>query len=128
MMSTNKTQNYQLHQWLPEDDFLRSEMNENFSKLDTAARMLVGTYTGDEQAERFISLGFTPRAVLVVNDEGQMGSSASATRCKGGLAAPGMSTLNGLISIVDGGFEVRHRLSYVSTNSASYTYCYLAVR
>ena len=34
-MSTNKTQNYGLHAWEAEDDFLRTEFNENFEKLDT---------------------------------------------------------------------------------------------
>lgn len=37
-MSTNKTQNYQLHGWAPEDEFPRSELNANFTKLDTALK------------------------------------------------------------------------------------------
>ncbi len=127
-MSTKKTKNYQLHQWEATDDFLRVEFNENFGKLDEAARVVVGTYAGDNAESRTISLGFTPQAVLVVSDEGQMGSSASSTRCMGGLAAPGMSTLNGLLRIVKGGFEIQSREAYVSTNSRSHTYGYLAVR
>ena len=127
-MSTNKTQNYHLHSWVPGDKFLRAEINENFIRLDSAAWVATGTYVGDDQATRFISLGFTPRAVLVVNDEGQMGSSASNTRCKGGLVAPGMTTLNGLLNVAEGGFEVHDRATYVSTNSHTYTYCYIAVR
>ena len=74
-MSTNKTTNYNLHSWLPEDDFLRTEMNENFTKLDTLlknetaalsaalgqkARATVGSYTGDGALDRTISLPFTP--------------------------------------------------------------------
>ena len=39
-MSTNKTQNYNLHSWVPEDDFLRSEFNDNFTSLDTALKSL----------------------------------------------------------------------------------------
>ena len=73
-MSTKKTKNYQLHQWEATDDFLRTEFNENFGKLDEAARVVVGTYAGDNAESRTISLGFTPQAVLVVSDEGQMGS------------------------------------------------------
>lgn len=34
-MSTNKTEHYGLHSWEGDDDFLRSEMNENFGKLDS---------------------------------------------------------------------------------------------
>lgn len=37
-MSTNKTQNYQLHSWLPEDEFHLTEINENFTALDTALK------------------------------------------------------------------------------------------
>ena len=30
------TENYQLHQWVPEDDFLRTDFNTDFQKIDTA--------------------------------------------------------------------------------------------
>ena len=35
-MSSSKTTNYGLHLWQPEDDFLRSEFNENNEAVDTA--------------------------------------------------------------------------------------------
>ena len=35
-MSSNKTTNYQLHLWEPEDNFLRTEFNENSEKVDAA--------------------------------------------------------------------------------------------
>ena len=28
------TENYQLHQWVPEDDFLRTDFNTDFQKID----------------------------------------------------------------------------------------------
>ena len=34
----NYTQHYQLHQWVPEDDFLRTDFNEDFKKIDTAIK------------------------------------------------------------------------------------------
>ena len=34
----NYTQNYQLHQWVPEDNFLRTDFNEDFQKIDTAIK------------------------------------------------------------------------------------------
>ena len=37
-MSTNKTQNYQLHGWAFGDEFPRVELNANFTKLDTALK------------------------------------------------------------------------------------------
>ena len=30
------TEHYQLHQWEPEDPFLRTDFNEDFQKIDTA--------------------------------------------------------------------------------------------
>ena len=40
-MSSKKTTNYKLHQWEATDDFLRTEFNENFGKLDGAVRNLL---------------------------------------------------------------------------------------
>lgn len=37
-MSANKTPNYALHSWEPEDEFHLSEINENFSALDSAVK------------------------------------------------------------------------------------------
>ena len=34
----NYTQHYQLHQWVPEDNFLRTDFNEDFKKIDTAIK------------------------------------------------------------------------------------------
>ena len=50
-MGSNKTEHYGLHQWVPEDDFLRTDFNENFEKLDlalyTAEQNLRTDLTGD---------------------------------------------------------------------------------
>ena len=55
-MSTNKTQNYALHTWEPEDDFLREEFNQNFAAIDAIlkgkAEMVFGTYTGNKSSQR----------------------------------------------------------------------------
>ena len=37
-MSTNKTQNYRLHSWVPQDEFHVSEVNENFALLDAVLK------------------------------------------------------------------------------------------
>lgn len=37
-MATNKTPNYNLHSWLPQDEFHLTEINENFTKLDAAVK------------------------------------------------------------------------------------------
>ena len=32
------TENFGLHQWVPEDDFLRTDFNEDFAKIDAAIK------------------------------------------------------------------------------------------
>ncbi|WP_186566468.1 hypothetical protein [Lawsonibacter celer] len=62
------TNNYQLHQWEAGDDFLRTDFNEDFVKIDAALGKLsveVGSYVGDGTSERTIALGCTPRAVIL---------------------------------------------------------------
>ena len=69
-MSTNKTQNYALHTWEPEDDFLREEFNQNFAAIDAIlkgkAEVVFGTYTGNN-AEQTSSVGFRPRFLIIGN-------------------------------------------------------------
>ena len=36
MFMATYTENYQLHQWVPEDDFLRTDFNTDFQKIDAA--------------------------------------------------------------------------------------------
>ena len=72
------TPHYGLHQWEPEDSFLREDFNQDLARIDTALAekadaallegkcgIVTGTYTGDDTLEREIQLGFRPRAVLL---------------------------------------------------------------
>ena len=43
------TPNYQLHQWIPEDKFLRTDFNEDFSKIDTALKAAEGAAEAGDQ-------------------------------------------------------------------------------
>ncbi len=131
-MSTNKTQNYQLHNWVPEDKFLRAEINENFARLDGSARVVVGSYEGDGAAERTISLGFQPKAVLVVRSDGRITGDYDGY---GGLAFPGRDVVfrdAPALSVTAGGFRVCQRTISsswaVQCNSSGQSYYYLAVR
>ena len=73
------TPNYQLHQWEATDDFLRTDFNEDFAKIDAAIRG-VETDTEEKLAEKAetvrgaftgngstlsINLGFRPTAVII---------------------------------------------------------------
>ena len=69
----NYTQHYYLHQWEPEDSFLRTDFNGDFQRLDEALAGLdgrkpelrLGRYTGDGTQNRAVALGCAPRAVLL---------------------------------------------------------------
>ena len=134
-MSTNKTQNYQLHGWASEDEFPRSELNANFTKLDTALKaeetarvaavaaeanarttglgrkveMVVGKYTGDGAASQTINLGFTPKAVFVMYLEGEFNDDYR-TYC--GMAVAGGNMVNekktNMLTLVAGGFTAHY--------------------
>ena len=135
-MSSQKTEHYQLHQWSLSDEFRTAEVNENFQLLDTAARVVVGTYVGDGAESRHIELGFQPLAVLVANDHGQM--SAYNTAACGGLTVPGLTLYqqgNAPVMEIDGtGFTVYRKLADVGTaymvraNYPDQTFVYLALR
>ena len=70
------TEHYRLHQWEPEDSFLRMDFNEDFAKIDSAiaARgnclQVVGTYTGDGNYGKgkatVLHFPFRPLEVMVV--------------------------------------------------------------
>ena len=87
------TANYQLHQWAPEDNFLRTDFNTDFQKIDAAlaglkaladgkagtaaleavrqlaqgrARAVVGGYTGDNTTTREFNVGGTPLGVFLL--------------------------------------------------------------
>ena len=93
-MASNYTSSYQLCQWEAEDKVLRTEFNADNTKIDAALaglaaaalKLAVGTYTGDGAASRVISVGFTPKAVLVCTQSGLMQGSSYVY---GGLALTG---------------------------------------
>ena len=113
-----KTANYQLNQWEPEDDFLRTDFNEDNAKIEAALNLkcavIVGSYTGNNAAERTISLGATPKAVFVCSRSGIAGESGLIY---GGLAVTGsgVNSMNSgtvyspaAVEITEGGFIVRY--------------------
>lgn len=64
------TEHYGLHQWEPNDDFLRTDFNTDLEKIDTALgdvpKIAVGSYVGDNSSiDREIVLGFRPSMVYI---------------------------------------------------------------
>ena len=79
------TPHYQLHQWAASDDFLRTDFNADHLLIDTAlagiqgdvdgkVEVATGSYTGNKNVQenaddpeyQTVSLGFTPKAVVVL--------------------------------------------------------------
>ena len=134
------TSNYQLHQWVPEDDFLRTDFNEDFQKIDAGIAavkgqadsleadkvgVVTGRYNGNGAASRAIDLGFQPKAVLVEEVNGRRTSNGSQF-CFGGL-----STLNGsgsVVSLTATGFQVYFTAGVLCTNFSGESYVYAALR
>ena len=136
------TSNYQLHQWVPEDDFLRTDFNTDFQKIDTAIRAaynlaagksawVAGSYTGDTTVDRVINLGFHPQAVLVEQPTGSRGASNSM---EGGLALRNRPVISSradgpALSITTNGFIVTYFIDDEAfTNTGGRTYYYLALK
>jgi len=88
-MSTNKTQHYHLHAWEAGDDFLRTEINENFAAVEEAitgkATLVTGSYVGDGTSIRVIDLGRPIKALLL---ESTAGTRLYNGRVNGGLVLP----------------------------------------
>ena len=129
-VSQNQTERYGLHLWEPEDNFLREEFNENFAALDKVlgakSEVVFGSYTGTGTANRVISLGFTPRCVILVNKWWQLFSANNPNDVGGGIFFPETDIPN--FKIVPGGFRVSNEETHGgSTNSTSVHY-YIAFR
>ena len=139
------TTNYQLHQWVPGDNFLRTDFNEDFAKIDaaikgveTAANTALAGKAGTAALEavqalangkaevvlgtytgtggtKAVSLGFRPRAVFITYTTYV------------GMAAQGAS--QPMITLTGSGFTVEHISNYGSTpNMEGAKYAYLAFR
>ncbi len=130
----NYTQHYRLHQWEPNDNFLRTDFNTDLEKIDTALDTLQtalegksgfvsGSYAGDGAESRSFNLGFAPTALLLETSTGARGNGINAIA---GLALPGLSVHDGAITLTETGFSLNHDNKYHVVNGAADTYYYLA--
>ena len=129
------TENFGLHQWVPEDDFLRSDFNADFAKIDQAlaaaltdddltdlwgealskCRLYFGAILGNGAASRVVDIGVEPIAVLITNTE---------------TMATVMFTLNnpvGPLTTVDNGFQVGVG-GTIPQNVSGTKYCYFCLK
>ena len=89
-----KTEHYQLNQWDASDYVRREDFNADNAKIDAAlgekSRVVSGTYLGDGNNSKTISLDFTPRAVLVLCDTAMhFNTVSSSVMTHGGIALTG---------------------------------------
>lgn len=159
-MASNHTEHFSLNQWLPDDQVKRTDFNENNAKIDAALNdlsgglaekattaalealskklasmpcLVTGTYTGDGTDSRLISLGFQPKALLVMIEEGYS-ARPYTDDYYGGLALPGKPVClqtsygtNYILTIESKGFRVYYnRDRYILSNQKDTNYYYLA--
>lgn len=116
-MSTNKTENYQLHAWAAGDDFLRTEFNENFAAIDDLLaelptnkklKIVTGSYFGTGNNGHVISLGFRPKLVLVLPNY-------CIYAVYQLLLLPGLTSEGG--QLTENGFQVGGRMNLTTANT-----------
>ena len=135
------TSHYQLHQWEASDDFLRTDFNTDFQKIDAAIK---GVETAANTAlalkadktELTQACGALDEAKCETLTGSYTGNGANTRTIDLGcapravfvgefLAVPGMAG-SYLLSLTASGFQVRDSLG-TSTNSSGETYYYLAL-
>ena len=102
-------------------------------KLASMPCLVTGTYTGDGTDSRLISLGFQPKALLVMIEEGYS-ARPYTDDYYGGLALPGKPVClqtsygtNYILTIESKGFRVYYnRDRYILSNQKDTNYYYLA--
>lgn len=151
-MASNQTKNYGLNQWERTDKVVMEDFNADNEKVDAALKALAeraetisrsippivfGSYVGNGEKTRLISVGFTPRAVLLMNKSGRTTYHETYIRTTyGGLAVEeGPVTNNGydVLSIQPDGFQVSYRvvkpanITYnIYSNLSGVGFCYIA--
>ena len=136
-----QTENYQLNQWEKDDRIQMEDFNSDNAKIDAAikaaeaavtaaAQLYFGTYAGNNASSRDITLGFTPKALIVTTSYAMFRDATNSVY--GGIAGPGYpctATSGYAVQIIDNGFRVFYNTSGKAyTNNSGYTYYYIAVK
>ena len=143
-MATNHTENYHLNLWEPNDKFVRTEFNENTTKIDAAikavdtkadtkasitamntalaqkARVIVGQYQGNGKETQLIELGCRPKAVLVWLP-GTFQYYSGLGELYGGVALDGGNNTQ-VVNITNTGFEAIMKNGICSNRGSVFFY------
>ena len=113
------TPNYGLHQWVPEDQFLRTDFNEDFQKIDTAIKAAENkAVSGDEQvsaavqaaqaAANRVLAALEPLSYNVYNLMLQNYYEGNATKYKKSLCFDGFRDKSGIDSLTGVVWDAAH--------------------
>ena len=140
-MATNTSEHLGLHLWEPTDQVLRTEFNQNWTKIDTAVNAaqetaeaaqsaaeqrpyVIGSYTGNGGTQS-ITLGFQPSFVIIT-------AQPANSRDTAFIAISGGSEAASTLSFTETGFNVMVTPTpyetYPLTNQTGTFYHYLALR
>ena len=110
-------------------------LDDRLDTVETALPQKVecyfGTYTGNGASSRTISLGFTPKAVLVMEVDGFICLHYNGQYSSGGLATASQPVENGygtIVEIVDNGFKVYYSSDHIRANQSDNAHIYLAFK
>ena len=111
------------------DSNLQSQIDTHTNQLGGKCEIIAGYYDGNEAASQIISLGRTPKAVLVMAQAWGLAYRLSAD-CYGGLAmnnSPAIyRNLYTVVSIVQNGFEVYYNSTQEVCTNGKFRYQYIA--
>lgn len=115
------------------DSNLQKQINTHSTQIAAKCEVICGIYTGDGTAERTISLGRTPKCIILFPYEGYTYISPTIY---GGIALPNyplysITAKHDALTVVNGGFKVYvYRMdgrTYAHTNGDSIRYHYIAL-
>ena len=104
------------------DTNLQNQINTHTTQIAAKCEVVFGSYTGDGAESQYIALGFTPRAVISVNNKGEMTRSGYP---EGAIASAG--TQGGIV-IEGNGFRAYYIGDRYWHNSYNTTYRYIAIK
>lgn len=101
---------------------LQNQINAHTTQLAAKCEVVFGSYSGNGQASQFISLGFSPKAIIVAQSDGTM---INGNRIQGGFVLPGAS---GGVVIEGLGFRALYSDDRYWTNVYNRQYYYIAFK
>lgn len=123
----NYTENHALPQWEKTDRIQMEDFNNAMAVIDTSLpKIAIGSYSGNDLSPRTITLPFTPKAVIVTNQSGQMGDYKGNTLLYyGGFAVTDSNAA--AVSIVENGFNVYSDYGAKYSNYSGMKFHYIAI-